>query len=87
MRKERFSELLETAEFYILSGNFRAAVKVLKDAEKIQRDFRVYYNLGIAYEGLAQKEDAVDAFQAALEFDPENEKAKEHLRRLIEEKL
>lgn len=85
--EERFSELIEKGEFYILSGNFSAAIKMLKDAEEINKCFQVYYNLGIAYEGLSQKEEAVGAFQSALEFDPENEKAKEHLKKLIEEKL
>jgi len=84
---EECSTLIEKGEFYILSGNFSAAVNVLKDAEKIEKNFKVYYNLGIAYEGLSKKEEAVEAFQAALEFEPENEKANEHLKKLIEEKL
>ncbi|HID32681.1 MAG TPA: tetratricopeptide repeat protein [bacterium (Candidatus Stahlbacteria)] len=87
MSEEKFSELIETGEFYILSGNFHKAVEVLKKAEKLKKNARLYYNLGIAFEGLSQKEDAVEAFQATLEIEPENEKAKEHLKRLIEEKL
>jgi len=82
----KFEDLLELSEFYILSQKFEEAVKVLKKAEKInKKDSRLYYNFGIVYEALNEKDKAINFFRAALSLDPDFKAAQEHLKRLIEE--
>lgn len=81
-----YDDLLELGNFYILSQEFEEAIKVLKKAEKIvQRDDRLFYFLGIAYEGLNDHDHARDAFRLALTLNPNHRQAQEHLDRLIEE--
>jgi len=81
-----FDDLIELSDFYILSQKFEEAIKVLKKAEKIEKmNAKVYYNLGIAYEALNEKDNARDAYRLALKINPEFKSAQEHLDRLIEE--
>lgn len=84
--KSDFDHLIELSDFYILSQKFEEAIKSLKKAEKIQKNNpRLYYNLGIAYEGLNEKDKARDSFRLALKLKPDFQSAQEHLDRLIEE--
>jgi len=84
--KTDFDDLIELSDFYILSQKFEEAIKSLRKAEKIQKNNpRLYYNLGIAYEGLNEKDKARDCFRLALKLNPEYKSAQEHLDRLIEE--
>ncbi len=84
--KSDFDDLIELSDFYMLSQKFEEAIKSLKKAEKIQKNNpRLYYNLGIAYEGLNEKDKARDAFRLALKLKPDFQSAQEHLDRLIEE--
>jgi Flp pilus assembly protein TadD len=81
-----YEHLIELSDFYILSQKFDEALKSLKKAEKInKRDPKLYYNIGIAYEGLNDNEHARNAFRLALKLDPQLTSAQEHLDRLIEE--
>ena len=81
-----YEHLLELSNLYILSQEFDEALKSLKKAEKINKiDPKLYYNMGIAYEGLNDKEHARNAFRLALKLDPQLVSAQEHLDRLIEE--
>ncbi len=84
--KSDFDDLIELSDFYMLSQKFEEAIKSLRKAEKIQKNNpRLYYNLGIAYEGLNEKDKARDAFRLALKLKPDFQSAQEHLDRLIEE--
>ncbi len=81
-----FDDLIELSDFYILSQKFEEAIKSLKKAEKIKKNNpKLYYNMGIAYEGLNEKDMARDSFRLALKLDPDFKSAQEHLDRLIEE--
>lgn len=45
----------------------------------------LYNSLGMAYEGLSEKDKARDSFRLVLKLDPNHKSAQEHLTRLIEE--
>jgi len=45
----------------------------------------LYNNLGMAYEGLSEKDKARDSFRLVLKLNPNHKSAQEHLTRLIEE--
>ncbi len=79
-----YKDLLELAEFYIISQKYEEAIKVLKRAKKINdRDPRLYYNFGITYEALNERENAINSFRQALSLDSSFKMAQEHLDRLI----
>ena len=83
---QEFNDLLELGNFYILSQKFEEAIKVLKRAEKIYKmSFELYYNLGMAYEGLNEKDKARDSFRLVLKLNPDYKSAQEHLIKLVEE--
>ncbi len=79
-----FQDLLELSEFYILSRKYDEAIKVLKKAQKLNnREPKLYYNLGIAYEALNDRDKAINSFRQALSLDPAFQSAQEHLNKLI----
>ncbi|MEO0164820.1 MAG: tetratricopeptide repeat protein [candidate division WOR-3 bacterium] len=79
-----YSDLIEIAEFYILSQKYEEAIKILQKAKKINdRDPRLYYNLGIAQEALNNRDEAIKFFRQALSLDPNFTSAQEHLDKLI----
>ncbi len=81
-----FDDLLELGNFYILSQKFEEAIKVMKRAEKINKmNPELYYNLGMAYEGLNEKDKARDSFRLVLKLNPDYKSAQEHLIKLVEE--
>lgn len=83
---DQYRDLIELSDFYILSQQYDASIKILRRAEKLCKvDAKLYYNLGIAYEALNEMGDAREAFRLALKLNPAYESAQEHLDRLIEE--
>lgn len=81
-----FEDLIELSDFYILSQKYEEALKSLRKAEKINRmEPKLYYNMGLAYEGLNDKDNARNAYRLALELDADLLSAREHLDKLIEE--
>jgi len=79
-----FQDLLELSEFYILSQKYEEAIKILKKAQKINnREPKLYYNFGIAYEALNERDKAINCFRQALSLDPNFQSAQEHLNKLI----
>jgi tetratricopeptide (TPR) repeat protein len=83
--KDKFNDLIELSDFYILSQKFEEAIKVLKKAEKINKvEPKLYYNFGLAYEALSETDQARDSFRLVLKLDPDFKSAQEHLDRLIE---
>jgi Flp pilus assembly protein TadD len=81
-----FSNLMELSDFYIVSQQFEEALKILRKAEKINKmDPKLYYNFGIAYEALNERDKAREAFRLALKVKPDFRSAQEHLDKLIEE--
>lgn len=85
-QQERFNELLEKAQFYILNQKYSEAVKILKQAIAADEESpHAHYLYGLALEGSNQQEEAKQHFRRALELDPEHTEAKNHLDRLIGE--
>lgn len=83
---QEFDDLLELGNFYILSQRFEEAVKVLKKAEKIDRmSPTLYFRMGMAYEGLNEKDKARNSFRLTLKLNPDDIAAQDHLTKLIEE--
>ncbi len=83
---QEFDDLLELGNFYILSQRFEEAIKVLKKAEKIDKMSPVlYFNMGMAYEALNEKDKARNSFRLTLKLNPDDKAAQEHLTRLVEE--
>uniref|UniRef100_A0A7C4XAM9 Tetratricopeptide repeat protein n=1 Tax=candidate division WOR-3 bacterium TaxID=2052148 RepID=A0A7C4XAM9_UNCW3 len=81
-----YEDLLELAEFYILSQKYAEAIKALKKAQKINKlDPKLYYNFGITYEALNEKDKAINSFRQALSLDPQFKPAQEHLDKLVKE--
>ncbi|MEO0129273.1 MAG: tetratricopeptide repeat protein [candidate division WOR-3 bacterium] len=79
-----YTDLLELAEFYIISQKYEEAIKILKKAQKINKlDPKLYYNFGIAYEALNEKDKAINAFRQSLSLDANFKSAQEHLDRLV----
>lgn len=80
-----FDDLIELSDLYILSQKFEEALKVLEKAGKINKmDPKLYYNMGIAYEALNEKDKARDSFRLVLKLNPNYESAQKHLDDLIE---
>ncbi len=79
-----YKDLLELSEFYILSQKYEEAIKTLKKAQKLNnREPKLYYNFGIAYEALNDRDKAINSFRQALSLDPKFKAAQEHLDKLI----
>ncbi|MEO0184527.1 MAG: tetratricopeptide repeat protein, partial [candidate division WOR-3 bacterium] len=58
-----YKDLLELSEFYILSQKYEEAIKALKKAQKLNnREPKLYYNFGIAYEALNDRDKAINSF-------------------------
>lgn len=86
LRQERFKELLEKAEFYILNQKYSEAVKILKQAVAMNEESpHANYLYALALEGSNEQEKAKQHFRRVLELDPEHTEAKNHLDRLIGE--
>lgn len=82
--KNDYADLLELSEFYILSQKYEEAIKILKRAQKLNnRDAKLYYNFGIAYEALNDRDKAINSFRQALSLDANLKAAQEHLDKLI----
>ncbi|MEO0205089.1 MAG: tetratricopeptide repeat protein [candidate division WOR-3 bacterium] len=79
-----YKDLLELSEFYILSQKYEEAIKALKKAQKLNnREAKLYYNFGIAYEALNDRDKAINSFRQALSLDSKFKAAQEHLDKLI----
>ncbi len=79
-------DLLETGQFYLLNQKFSEAIKKFKEALKLKPDDpKIYFQLGLAYEGACQINEAKEMFRKVLELDASSKEASEHLERLAGE--
>ncbi len=85
MKKEpQLEDLLEVAKFNFLSSRYEEAIKTWKRILKLlPNDPQICYNIGIAYESLNQLDNAKEYFKKALESDPDNVQASEHLKKIV----
>lgn len=85
IKKEDFDDLLETGQFYLLNKNYEKAIEVFFKALKIKEDAIIYYQLGMAYEGLNQIDKAKKMYRKSLELNPKLEEANKRLDELVKE--
>ncbi|MEO0097704.1 MAG: tetratricopeptide repeat protein [candidate division WOR-3 bacterium] len=85
IKKEDYDQLLETAQFYLLNKNYKEAIEVFKEALKIKEDYLIYYQLGIAYEGLNEIDKAKEMYRKSLELKPDFDEANKRLDELVKE--
>ncbi len=87
MSKEKPSpqDLFELGQFYLLNKKFSEAIKKFKDALKLKPDDpKIYFQLGLAYEGACLMNEAKVMYRKALELDSSFKEASEHLDRLTD---
>ncbi len=74
------ADLQQQGTRQLQNGNHRAAARNLRRASsRIGNSASLYYNLGTAYYHLGKLDGAAEAFQSALEIDPDDAKACEFL--------
>ncbi|OYD17215.1 hypothetical protein CH333_01600 [candidate division WOR-3 bacterium JGI_Cruoil_03_44_89] len=85
MKKEpKLEDLIEVAKFNFLSSRYEEAIKTWERALKLSpNDPKIYYNMGIAYESLNQLDKARVCFKKAVEIEPKNQQAKQHLEKIV----
>jgi len=82
--KHSYEDLLELGEFYIISQKYEEAIKIFRKAEKVRNlDPKLYYDLGVAYEALNERDKAKTSFRQALSLDSNYKAAQEHLAKLV----
>ncbi len=78
--------IIESAQFYIMSQNYREAIELLENAlKKYGENYEIYYNLGLAYESLSMVNEAVKSYRESLKLNPQFLEAKKRLDSLIGE--
>lgn len=76
--------ILETGKFYFLNQKYDKAIEMFrKGAESFPDDADIYFNLGVAYEGINDLEHAKDCFEKVLEIDREYAEAERHLEKIV----
>ncbi len=83
--KKDYEDLLETGQFYLLNKNYEEAIEIFKKALAIKEDYFIYYQLGIAYEGLNQFAEAKEMYRKSLELNPDFKEAHKRLDELVKE--
>jgi protein O-GlcNAc transferase len=82
--KHSYEDLLELGEFYIISQKYNEAIKIFRKAEIVHNlDPKLYYDLGVAYEALNERDKAITSFRQALSLDAKYTAAQEHLAKLV----
>ncbi len=81
MEKEELKEILS---FYILNRKYEKVLELAKQFLKENPDPYIIYIMGLAYEGLNMKNEAIEKFREALSISPDLEEAYEHLKKLVE---
>jgi len=82
--KPELEDLIEVAKFNFLSSRYEEAIKIWGKALKLSpNNSQIYCNMGIAYESLNQMDKARECFKKAVELEPENQQAKQHLEKIV----
>ena len=85
MKKEKptSQDLFELGQFYLLNQKFSEAIKKFKEALKLKPDdSKIYFHLGLAFEGASLVNEAKEMFRKVLELDSSSKEAATHLDRL-----
>lgn len=73
--KPEAGKLYNEGNKYLKAGNYSAAIDDYNKAIAIQKDYRTYYQLGIALKNSGKLGDALTAFQESIKLKPEFEAA------------
>lgn len=80
-----YEDLLEVGRFYLLNKRYKEAIEIFKKALKIKEESSIYYQLGIAYEGLNEIDKAKEMYRKSLELNPNFKEANKRLDELVKE--
>jgi len=82
--KPELEDLIEVAKFNFLSSRYEEAITTWLKALKLSpNNSQIYCNMGIAYESLNQLDKARECFKKAVELEPENQQARQHLEKIV----
>jgi len=85
LSEEEELEALELAKFYIISGKYDEAERLLHDVlKKNPGNIEALYHLGLLYELTNRLDEAIKKFQNVLQLNPSHKEAEEHLHKLME---
>ena len=76
-------EIKETLSFYILNRMFSKALELAGKLLQNTSDPDILYFMGLAYEGLNKKNEAIEKFREVLTMAPDKKEAYEHLKKLV----
>lgn len=62
------AKLYNTGNDKLKAGNYSAAITIYEEALKIQQDYRIYYQKGIAQKKAGKLEDAKNTFEACIKL-------------------
>jgi len=83
-KKETEESLIELGKFYFINGKYDKAIEEFKKAIALNPGkSETYYNLGLVYEAKNNLEEARKMYEKAIEIDPNNKLAKEHLEKIV----
>ncbi len=83
LNPKRADALVNLGVIYLERQQYAKAADMFQEAEAADRTLAaVPFNLGLAYEALGKKDLAIKAFERALEMDPNDSEAAEHLKKL-----
>ena len=75
-------DIVKEADGHLANGNYRLAITTYRDAlVKNPNSIQAHYNLGIALAKVERYEQAIAEWEKVLQLDPNNEGAKENIRR------
>ncbi len=87
-KQEKYDSYMEQGKLYFLNEKYNEAIAEYNKALNLKigktTEAEVYYNIGIAYEGINNTESAQKSYQQVLNLDPEHKLAKEHLDDMLE---
>lgn len=78
---------LDLAAAYLKMGDYRAALRELKDAEQLQpKDHEIHYSLGIAYHGMGFTDNAIEELKRTIDLKSDYSEAYNYLGTIYIEK-
>ncbi|MGM0441550.1 MAG: tetratricopeptide repeat protein [Elusimicrobiota bacterium] len=85
-KQQKYENHMEQGKLYFLNEKYKEAIAEYTKALDLDvgKKTEVYYNMGIAYEGMNNTEQAQKTYQEVLNIDPDHQLAKKHLDDMLE---